>query len=136
MNHVNNKRLPTLIMLEYLNFYSKHGCWPIYTYEDKVFEFCINETDEKKWTVYYKYGTQLRFEDELDFDEFDHTIATPTKIQLMSNGTRYSVEPVQVEAKDYLPQYGPSNTWEDFLSKQSPWMQQLLEGVHFLSGYS
>ena len=59
--------------------HSKHGRWPIYTYEDKVFEFCINEMDEKKWTVYYKHGTQLRFEDELDFDEFDHTIATPTK---------------------------------------------------------
>ena len=70
--------------------------------------------DEKKWTVYYKYGTQLRFEDELDFDEFDYTIAIPTKIQLMSDGTRYSVEPIQVEATDYLPQYRPSNTWEDF----------------------
>ena len=51
----------------------------------------------------------------------------------MSNGTQYSVEPVQVEATDHLPHYGPSNTWEDFLSKQSPWMQQLLEEVHFLS---
>ena len=83
--------------------HSKNGCWPMYTYEDKVFEFHINEIDEKKWTVYYKHGTQLHFEDELDFDEFNRTIATPTKIQLMSNGTQYSVEPVQVEATDYLP---------------------------------
>ena len=109
--------------------HSKHGRWQIYTYEDKVVEYRVNEMDEKKWTVYYKYGTQLRFEDELDFHEFDYTIATPTKIQLMSNGTQYSVATVQVEATDYLPQYGPSNTWKDFLSKQSPCMQQLLEGT-------
>ena len=32
------------------------------------------------------------------------------KIQLMSNGTRYSVESVQVEAEDHLPHYEPSNT--------------------------
>ena len=89
---------------------------------------------EKKWTVYYKHGTQLCFKDELDFDEFNYTIATPEKIQLMSNGTQYSVEPVQLEAEDHLPHYGLSNTWEDFMSKQLPWMQQLLEGVHFLSG--
>ena len=54
----------------------------------------------------------------------------------MSNGTRYSVKPVQVEATETLPQYGPINTWEDFLSKQLPWMQELLEGVHFLDGFS
>ena len=63
--------------------HSKHGRWPIYAYENKVYEFRINEMNEEKWTVYYKYGTQLRFEDELDFDKFGHTIATPTKIQLM-----------------------------------------------------
>ena len=90
--------------------------------------------DEKKWTVYYKHGTQLCFEDELDFHKFDYTIATPTHIQVMSNGTRYDVEPVQVEEEDHLPHYGPSNTWEDFMSKQSPWMQRLLEGVYFLNG--
>ena len=61
--------------------------------------------DEKKWTVYYKHGTQLRFEDELDFHKFDYTIATPTQIQLMSNGTRYGVEPVQVEEEDHLTHY-------------------------------
>ena len=90
----------------------------------------------KKWIVYYKYGTQLRFEDELDFDEFDHTIAIPTKIQLMSNGTRYSVKSVQVEETETPPQYGPIHTWEGFLSKQSPWMQELLEGVTFMDGFS
>ena len=67
--------------------HSKYGRWPIYTYKDKVFEYCINEMDEKKLTVYYKHGTQLRFKDELDFHKFDYTIATPTTIQLMSNGT-------------------------------------------------
>ena len=109
--------------------HSKHGRWPIYEYENKVYEYCITEMNEEKWIVYYKYGTQLRYEDELNYDEFDHTIATPTKIQLMSNGTRYSVKPVQVEATDTLIQYGPITTWEDFLSRQSPWMQDLLEDV-------
>ena len=54
----------------------------------------------------------------------------------MSNGTRYSVKPVQVEATDTLIQYGPITTWEDFLSRQSPWMQELLEEVQFLEGFS
>ena len=67
--------------------HSKHRRWPAYIHEDKVFEYCITETEEKKWTVYYKYGTQLRFEDELDFNEFNYKLGTPTQIKLLSNET-------------------------------------------------
>ena len=49
----------------------------------------------------------------------------------MSNRTQYGEEPVQVEEEDHLPHFGPTNTWEHFVSTQSPWMQQMLEGVHF-----
>ena len=59
-------------------------------------------------------------------------ICTPTQIKLFSNRTRYGVEMIQVEEEVHLPQFGPTNTWEDFVSKQSPWIQRLLDGVHFL----
>ena len=67
--------------------HSKHGRWSIYTYEDKVFEYRVNEMDEKKWTVYYKYGTQLCFEDELDFHKFNYKTGSLTQIKLLSNRT-------------------------------------------------
>ena len=103
----------------------------LHIHEDKVFEYCITETEEKKWTVYYKHGTQFHFEDELDFHEFNYKLSTLTQIKLLSNRTQYGEEPVQVEEEDHLPHVGTTNTWENFVSKQSPWMQQMLERVHF-----
>ena len=47
--------------------HSKHGQWEAYIHDDKLFEYFINEMDEKKWTVYYKPRTQLQFENEIDY---------------------------------------------------------------------
>ena len=42
---------------KWTNHHSKYGCWPAYIHKDKVFKYCITETEGKRWTVYYKYGT-------------------------------------------------------------------------------
>ena len=74
------RRVPKQKLGKWTKDHSKHGCWSAYIHKDKVFEYHITEMEEKKWTVYYKHGTQLRFEDELDFHKFNYKIGTPTQI--------------------------------------------------------
>ena len=36
-----------------------------------------------------------------------------------------------MEEEDQPIHYGPVNTWDRFASTQTPWMQKLLERIHF-----
>ena len=80
--------------------------------------------------MYYKHGTQLRFKDEIDYQDFNYKIGTPTQIKILSNRNLYGDSPVQTEEVQII-HYEPTNTWDHFVSTQSPWIQKLLEGIQF-----
>ena len=110
--------------------HSKHGQWAAHTHDDKIFEDCINETDEKKWTMYYKYGTRLQFDNEIDYHKFNYQKWHSNSNKNMSNGNLYRNSSVQIE-EDQSMHHGLLNAWDHFVSTQPPWMKKLLEGVQF-----
>ena len=69
--------------------------------------------------MYSRFGCQLRYEYEVDFDKFDPKTATPTLIKSCINGKKYSDLTATVEPSRTDPVvFGPTDNWESLLRKQ------------------
>ena len=101
---------------------------------DKIYKRHIDETNEEKWIIYIRHGTQLRFQEEININKFDESYATPKHITAFLNGNLYAHMTARLcEDKD-TPQYGPMISWEQFLTLQPQWVKDLLEGTQYRDG--
>ena len=99
---------------------STYGIWNVYQDDDCVYKDSNDINSIRKWRKYRRFGCQLRYEDDVSFDEFDPNMATPTLIKSFTNGKKYSDLTARVAQSSTDPiVFGPTDNWESLLRKQT-----------------
>ena len=122
---------------DWTSSHSKYGIWNAYQDDDCVYEDNNNKNSTRNWKKYRRFGCQLRYEDDVNFDEFDPHTATPTLIKSFSNGKKYSDLTARVAQSSTDPiVFGPTDNWESLLRKQPEWVRELLEVIEYKDGFA
>jgi hypothetical protein len=115
--------------------HSKSGRWKSYVLNSDhniVYKYIYNKDDDHSyWEEYHRHGTELRLQNEIEYDEFSPVNGTPAQINELNNGQIYSDTPSHATTIPAATQQSPSESWEEFVATQSQWIQNLLVDVQF-----
>ena len=85
--------------------------------------------------MYQSIHFQLLFETSIPFNQFDRSNAIPIAIRSFSDSFYYSDFTATIIPNPNSPIHGPILSWESLILKQPSWIQDLLEQIHFPSGF-